>query len=183
MQPDSLGPPPVVRRQLPFWPSNPRIDPTFNPITLVALSFGIICLLVKFQKRHMRSLFQGSFHRLSRYRHSRRVLPTPLLSVLPSSDISQMSQPAPIAHSTGLEAADHAPRHRVAGSDGRHKLQITPLEDYDRTEDDSDIKLQPERQVDYLSHEWREEDLHQSWRHVQSQKSKYDKAARLENAA
>ncbi|KAL6897693.1 hypothetical protein GGI43DRAFT_99786 [Trichoderma evansii] len=183
LQPDSLGPPPVVRRQLPFWPSESRMSSTFSPITLVALSFGIVCLMVKFQKRHMRSLLQGSFHRLSRYQHNRRALPTPLLSVLNNPEIDHILQPAPIVHSTGLDATDHAPRRRLVGSDGQHRLQIPALDEYDRTEDDNDIKLQPERHVDYLSHVWREEDLYQSWRHVQSQKSKYDKAARLENAA
>lgn len=74
------------------------------------------------------------------------------------------------------------PRRRLVGSDSRRRPQ-SPLDDYDRTEDDSDIKLRPERHVDYLSHVWQEEDLHQSWRHVQSQRANYENAARLENAA
>ncbi|UKZ70697.1 uncharacterized protein TrAtP1_011669 [Trichoderma atroviride] len=182
LQPDSLGPPPVLRRQMPSWPSNTRISSAFNLITLVALSFGIFCLLVKIQQRRMRSLFQGSFPTLSYYRYSQRVV-TPLLSVVEISDADQTLQPTPIAHSSGLEAAEHVPRRRVVGSDSRRRPQSPPLAAYDRTEDDSGVKMQPERHVDYLSHVWQEEDLHQSWRHVQSQKTNYENAARLENAA
>lgn len=131
----------------------------------------------------MRSLFQGSFHRLSRHRHGRRAVSTPLLSVVESSDTDQILQPTPIAQSTGIEVTDRAPRRRLVGSDSRRRQQSPPLDAYDRTEDDNDIKLQPERHVDYLTHVWQEEDLHQSWRHVQSQKTNYENAARLENAA
>ncbi|PON26765.1 protein phosphatase type 1 complex subunit Hex2/Reg1 [Trichoderma gamsii] len=181
LQPDSLGPPPVRRRQLPSWPSNDHTGSAFNLITFVALSVVISCLLVKKQQRRMRSLFEGSFHKLSRSRLGQQVFSTPLLSSLEVSDQDQTLQPTPTAHSTGLEAADHVPRRRVVGS--RHKPQSPPLDAYDRTEDDNDIKLQPERHVDYLSHVWQEEDLHQSWRHVQSQRTNYENAARLENAA
>ncbi|KAH8126577.1 hypothetical protein LI328DRAFT_165976 [Trichoderma asperelloides] len=183
LQPDSLGPPPVLRRQLPPWPLNPRISSTFNPITFVALSFSIFCLLVKLQKRRMRPLFQGSFCRLPEYRQRRHVLPTPLLSVLDSSDATQILQPTSIAQSTGLEVSDHVPRRRPVGSDSERRLHSISLNCCDRTEDDNGIELQPERHVDYLSHVWQEDDLHQSWRHVLSQKTNYENAARLENAA
>ncbi|PTB42435.1 hypothetical protein M441DRAFT_88853 [Trichoderma asperellum CBS 433.97] len=113
----------------------------------------------------------------------RRVLSTPLLSVLDSLNTAQILQPTSIAHSTGLEVTDHAPRRRLVGSDSERWLHSVSLDSCDRTEDDNGITLQPERQVDYLSHVWQEADLHQSWRHVQSQKTNYENAARLENAA
>lgn len=98
----------------------------------------------------MRPLFQGSFYKLSRSRQSRQVVSTPLLSALEVSDTDQTLQPTPVAHSTGLEAADHVPRRRLVGSDSRRRLQNPSLDTYDRTEDDNDIKLQPERHVDYF---------------------------------
>lgn len=36
--------------------------------------------------------------------------------------------------------------------------------------DDTAVKSEPSRQVDFLSHEWREEDIWSSWRHIVSQR-------------
>ncbi|KAL1965311.1 hypothetical protein VTN77DRAFT_5913 [Rasamsonia byssochlamydoides] len=49
--------------------------------------------------------------------------------------------------------------------------------------DDSSIEEEPERHVDYLSHEWREEDIWASWRYVVSRRDRYSNAVRLENAS
>ncbi|WPG97629.1 Hypothetical protein R9X50_00040900 [Acrodontium crateriforme] len=49
--------------------------------------------------------------------------------------------------------------------------------------DDSAINTQPSRHVDYLSHDWREEDIWSSWRHVVSQRRVYGERSRLENAS
>ncbi|KAI9894250.1 MAG: hypothetical protein M1814_004104 [Vezdaea aestivalis] len=52
-----------------------------------------------------------------------------------------------------------------------------------RPEDDLDIKREPTRHVDYLSHEWREEDIWSSWRLIVSNRNHYGNSARLENAS
>jgi hypothetical protein len=49
--------------------------------------------------------------------------------------------------------------------------------------DDSSIEEDPERNVDYLSHEWREEDIWASWRYVISRRARYSNGVRLENAS
>lgn len=49
--------------------------------------------------------------------------------------------------------------------------------------DDSSITEEPDRHVDYLSHEWREEDIWASWRYVVSRRKMYNNAVRLENAS
>jgi len=50
--------------------------------------------------------------------------------------------------------------------------------------DDTAVKEEPSRQVDFLSHEWREEDIWSSWRHIVSQrKTIYGERSRLENAS
>ncbi|KAK5127141.1 hypothetical protein LTR85_008501 [Meristemomyces frigidus] len=50
-------------------------------------------------------------------------------------------------------------------------------------QDDTAIKQQPKQHVDYLSHEWREEDIWSSWRHIVSQRRVYGQRSRLENAS
>jgi hypothetical protein len=53
----------------------------------------------------------------------------------------------------------------------------------DRAEDDIAIKAMPSRHVDYLSHNWREEDIWSSWKLIVSKRSEYSNSARLENAS
>jgi hypothetical protein len=53
----------------------------------------------------------------------------------------------------------------------------------ERAEDDTAVRKQPTRHVDYLSHNWREEDIWSSWRHVISKREVYSNSARLENAS
>ncbi|KAF2768898.1 hypothetical protein EJ03DRAFT_262440, partial [Teratosphaeria nubilosa] len=49
--------------------------------------------------------------------------------------------------------------------------------------DDTAIKSEPKQHVDYLSHDWREEDIWSSWRHIVSQRKVYGQRSRLENAS
>ncbi|KAL4915437.1 hypothetical protein BDW62DRAFT_212686 [Aspergillus aurantiobrunneus] len=49
--------------------------------------------------------------------------------------------------------------------------------------DDSSVEEEPSRHVDYLSHEWREEDIWTSWRYVVARREVYEDSVRLENAA
>ncbi|KJZ76572.1 hypothetical protein HIM_03908 [Hirsutella minnesotensis 3608] len=56
----------------------------------------------------------------------------------------------------------------------------------DRTEhaeDDSAIAIKPSRQVDYLSHDWKEEDIWSSWRYIVSRRDEFPNSRRLENAS
>ncbi|KAL2133482.1 hypothetical protein VTI74DRAFT_2287 [Chaetomium olivicolor] len=53
----------------------------------------------------------------------------------------------------------------------------------ERAEDDIAIRAQPSRHVDYLSHNWREEDIWSSWKHIVARRGDYNNAARLENAS
>ena len=49
--------------------------------------------------------------------------------------------------------------------------------------DDTTIQMQPTRHVDYLSHNWNEEDIWSSWRHVVKKRKIYSNSTRLENAS
>jgi hypothetical protein len=51
------------------------------------------------------------------------------------------------------------------------------------SEDDTALKAEPSRHVDYLSHEWVEEDIWSSWRHIVSKRKVYGERSRLENAS
>ncbi|PTB37022.1 hypothetical protein M441DRAFT_149912 [Trichoderma asperellum CBS 433.97] len=53
----------------------------------------------------------------------------------------------------------------------------------DHAEDDTAVVSRPSRQVDYLSHEWREEDIWSSWRYIISKRGEFPNSARLENAS
>jgi hypothetical protein len=51
------------------------------------------------------------------------------------------------------------------------------------SEDDSAVREEPSRHVDYLSHEWREEDIWSSWKHIVANRHQYGQPSRLENAS
>jgi hypothetical protein len=51
------------------------------------------------------------------------------------------------------------------------------------SEDDTAVRKEPSRHVDYLSYEWREEDIWSSWRHIVEHRSLYGERSRLENAS
>ena len=49
--------------------------------------------------------------------------------------------------------------------------------------DDTAIQIEPTRHVDYLSHNWKEEDIWASWRHIVAKRKVYSNSQRLENAS
>lgn len=57
---------------------------------------------------------------------------------------------------------------------------VVPAE---HAEDDTMVQVRPSRYVDYLSHDWKEEDVWSSWKYIVSKGEVYDNSARLENAA
>ncbi|EJT72820.1 hypothetical protein GGTG_09675 [Gaeumannomyces tritici R3-111a-1] len=59
---------------------------------------------------------------------------------------------------------------------------VTP-DFYDHADDDIAVRALPSRHVDYLSHNWREEDIWESWKYIVARKADYSNAARLENAS
>ena len=80
------------------------------------------------------------------------------------------------------EAADLTPLTRTPRSNVAHSP--SRLFEPDQTAgDDMAIKSEPTRHVDYLSHNWKEEDIWQSWRHVVARRKVYSNSMRLENAS
>ncbi|KAH8602815.1 hypothetical protein B0O99DRAFT_10700 [Bisporella sp. PMI_857] len=60
---------------------------------------------------------------------------------------------------------------------------IEPLALLARPEDDTAARIQPSRHVDYLSHEWSEEDIWSSWKFIVSNRKVLSNSVRLENAS
>jgi len=52
-----------------------------------------------------------------------------------------------------------------------------------RPADDTCVRTEPSRHVDYLSHDWREEDIWASWRYMVGKRGVHTNSARLENAS
>lgn len=73
---------------------------------------------------------------------------------------------------------DYFNSQEVSSSTGSSPRSTTP-----GPADDSSIRVDPDRHVDYLSHEWAENDIWSSWRHVTKQKAFLQSGARLENAS
>ena len=53
----------------------------------------------------------------------------------------------------------------------------------EHAEDDTAVSTRPSRQVDYLSHNWREEDIWSSWRYIVNRRGEFPNSERLENAS
>ncbi|KAI1263037.1 protein phosphatase type 1 complex subunit Hex2/Reg1 [Xylariaceae sp. FL1019] len=53
----------------------------------------------------------------------------------------------------------------------------------EQPQDDTAVKQHPTQHVDYLSHDWREEDIWSSWRYIISKRREFANAPRLENAS
>ncbi|KAI1847317.1 hypothetical protein JX265_006437 [Neoarthrinium moseri] len=53
----------------------------------------------------------------------------------------------------------------------------------EHAEDDTAVRHHPTQHVDYLSHDWKEEDIWSSWRYIVSKRTEYTNAPRLENAS
>ncbi|KAI0383878.1 hypothetical protein F5Y04DRAFT_278504 [Hypomontagnella monticulosa] len=53
----------------------------------------------------------------------------------------------------------------------------------ERAEDDTAVEYHPTQHVDYLSHNWKEEDIWSSWRYIVSKRREYTNGPRLENAS
>lgn len=92
--------------------------------------------------------------------------------ILPSFDTEPSARPAPKESDIQSDAS-------VEGSTlpSAARRCSTPAAD------DTSIQTEPSRHVDYLSHEWREEDIWASWRYVTSRKNDYSNGMRLENAS
>ena len=91
------------------------------------------------------------------------------------NDLESPSSPEPETLDTVQRSASDSAIHRSSESD---IPEATPT-----AGDDLAIKREPTRHVDYLSHNWKEEDIWASWRHIVAKRKAYNNSQRLENAS
>ena len=91
------------------------------------------------------------------------------------NDLESPSSPEPETLITVQRSASDSAIHRSFKSD---ILEAPPT-----AGDDLAIKIEPTRHVDYLSHNWKEEDIWASWRHIVAKRKAYSNSQRLENAS
>jgi Fungal protein of unknown function (DUF1752) len=84
--------------------------------------------------------------------------------------------PGPVEEPESFLEQDTTPPH-----EGLHKVPSSEVPQ--AVNDDQAIEDQPTRHVDYLSHDWREEDIWSSWRYIVARRNVYSNSVRLENAS
>ncbi|KAI9798840.1 MAG: hypothetical protein M1825_004963 [Sarcosagium campestre] len=93
-----------------------------------------------------------------------------------TEDLEQPLPPGPGDYNVEPPASTPAHTPSFTPSTNNTGLAVT-------AEDDTAVRDEPSRHVDYLSHDWREEDIWASWRHIVSKRKVYGNSARLENAS
>ncbi|KAL2840158.1 hypothetical protein BJY01DRAFT_218735 [Aspergillus pseudoustus] len=109
--------------------------------------------------------------------------PTGSVSFLEPDDQDELLLPS--YDSAFCEEVPSTPTENVAGPgvklpvDSSHR----PGGSHIPAADDSSLEEEPSRHVDYLSHEWKEQDIWSSWRHIVARRGVYENNLRLENAS
>ncbi|KAL1847786.1 protein phosphatase regulator [Paecilomyces lecythidis] len=98
--------------------------------------------------------------------------------VFPSYDDDYSFESTVRTNISGVKSANPSPEAHSGAS-----TPDSPQPTAKSASDDMAIEDEPSRHVDYLSHEWREEDIWSSWRYVISRRNMYANAVRLENAS
>lgn len=89
-----------------------------------------------------------------------------------------------IPHSSNAE--DHDLNSLEASTTHSQATSTPPSEDFSISEtvnDDQAIEHEPTQHVDYLSHDWKEEDIWSSWRYIVARRKTINNSVRLENAS
>lgn len=92
-----------------------------------------------------------------------------------TGEAETIPSPEPVAPTVPEQSASDTTLAK-SGSPERSERQPT-------AGDDTAIESEPTRHVDYLSHNWREEDIWSSWRHIVAKRKSYSNWPRLENAS
>lgn len=103
--------------------------------------------------------------------------------VSPSYDVGYYGQVEDLEPPASLWAGES---YTVPPTSNRTSTNVSRLESPDpveHAEDDTAVRIQPLRNVDYLSHNWREEDIWSSRKHIIRNRKAYNNSARLENAS
>ncbi|KAJ5298010.1 hypothetical protein N7508_008259 [Penicillium antarcticum] len=112
------------------------------------------------------------------------------LSAPPSPTFMPVSQPLacplnilPLEDELVLPSYDEPMRNAPEEDESDASTESHPALTAAPAVDDTSIEDEPSRHVDYLSHDWKEEDIWSSWRYVTSRRNDYSNGVRLENAS
>ncbi|RSL81209.1 hypothetical protein CEP52_017251 [Fusarium oligoseptatum] len=100
--------------------------------------------------------------------------------ILPSDDNGYFSAPTSTAN---LSTAPHSHADQPCSEEPSEDTTSGIPGHGEQARDDTAIFSRPSRQVDYLSHDWREEDVWSSWRYIVTRREDLPTGARLENAS
>ncbi|KAI4114586.1 MAG: hypothetical protein LQ345_004661 [Seirophora villosa] len=95
------------------------------------------------------------------------------------SSPASKSQPSPEDSSPQIEA----PSDHILPPTTSHPTRAIKARSSGSAGDDMKLESVPTRHVDYLSHNWKEEDIWSSWRHIVARRKSYSNSTRLENAS
>jgi hypothetical protein len=90
-------------------------------------------------------------------------------------DPPEDAEPPPSPALSDIEDLDVSPP--------REQLNPERLDTTLSAADDIAAKIEPSRHVDYLSHDWKEEDIWSSWRHIVGKRNAYRQRPYLERAS
>lgn len=111
---------------------------------------------------------------------------TPTLSSLSLEEMAEVEEKCQSIHfesaeTTETETADTEETDTESETETAAVAAATPH--ISTSSDDTSVEDEPSRHVDYLAHEWKEEDIWASWRYVTARKNDYSNGVRLENAS
>ncbi|KAH7205307.1 hypothetical protein BKA60DRAFT_655736 [Fusarium oxysporum] len=101
-------------------------------------------------------------------------------------DIHYDDNPEPSSSPRTGDSYTVSPAEHEASEEACDDTSISETPEHEKSEhaeDDTAVSSRPSRQVDYLSNEWREEDIWSSWRYVVTWRKEFPNSARLENAS
>ncbi|CAG9995976.1 unnamed protein product [Clonostachys byssicola] len=139
---------------------------TSTPTTNLSIASNISCASTPATSLSMTSNYDGPFT-LVDYLEDHLIFPT-------------FSQEMLVVHPEDIAwPADHK------SSDGGFNKISRPgtPEVTVHAEDDTAVCSRPSRHVDYLSHDWKEEDIWSSWRYIVTRRGEFEHSPRLENAS
>ena len=93
--------------------------------------------------------------------------------------LDDLEEPEPSPSPQTDDPSTLSPPDDFSAGTSRPESPVAP----EHAEDDTAVKHHPTQHVDYLSYDWKEEDIWSSWRYITSKRTEFTNSARLENAS
>ncbi|CAH0039592.1 unnamed protein product [Clonostachys solani] len=164
--------------------SPPTVSYTSTPATNLSIASSISCASTPATNLSMTSNYDGPLTFVG-YPENHFMFPTfaqEKLFVHPKIHPDDDLEPPPSPKTGGSYTV--SPAGHKSSDDGSNNISRprTP-EVIERAEDDTALSSRPSRHVDYLSYDWKEEDIWSSWRYIVTRRGEFANSGRLENAS